>query len=218
MLGVIQPSLSLSSSSSSSSALASSSALCCSSAVSVLTGAAGGFWGGGAKSGTAHAALPVGTRAARTAGTGGSGSHQQLLQLLLDAGQRHSPVQEGAELIALRGDGAAIGAGLTLALPWGLVLLGDTGQGLQFCPLGCRVPVPGLRVAVPHLGGQVEAGDVQWGLGVPRGGAELHLGRQQGGWRGRPEAGAPSRGWPLPCPGAPSAGSRGRRSRPAAGR
>lgn len=143
LLGVIQPSLSLSSSSSSSSALASSSELCCSLAVSVLTGVAGGFWGGEAKSGTAHAALPVGTGAAGQ-GTGGSGSHQQLLQLLLDAGQRHSPVQERAELIALRGDGAAIGAGLTLALPWGPVLLGDTGQGFQCCPwasvslsLGC---------------------------------------------------------------------------------
>lgn len=184
------------------------------------------FLGWRIESATGHATLWSETRGARR---GGSGSHQQLLQLLLDAGQGGSPVEEGTELVALGWDRALLGTGLMLASPRALVLWGDAGGGSltrccpwalrgcvlrpQSCTLECCIPLP-------YLGGQVEAGEVQGGLGVPRGGAEPYL---EGAVWG--VGGALSwntililGGWVLPYPGAPSGGRRGRRSRPAAGR
>lgn len=76
---------------------------------------------------------------------------------------------------------AAVGQGTGVPRP----------QALQGC-----VPVPGgapslseprphpRPVPVPYLAGQVEAGEVQGGLGVPRAGAEPHLGGQRPGSAG----------------------------------
>lgn len=166
-----------------------------------------------------------GTRVARRARRGGPGSHQQLLQLLLDAGQGGSPVEEGAELVALRRACAPLGTGLMLAFPRALVLWGDTGQGIPhpLLPLWGCVPVPSAsrRSAAPPsltLVGRWKPARCTGASGCC--GVELSCtwGGSTGGRWGSPGPGPHPRGWALPCPGAPSGGSRGRRSRPGAGR
>lgn len=99
---------------------------------------------------------------AQPARRGGTGSHHQLLQLLLDAGQGGSPVQEGAELIALKGwadagpslGACAVGGHRTGAL---CPLLPRDSAGLHPHPQCLTLE---HRSPVPYLGGQVEASEV----------------------------------------------------------